>query len=372
MRLPKLHLTKIKITGLAFLLTLAAQAFVPFLSMSASAGTLTNTLVRVDRLAQSQTTGGMVCAKSTTASVEAHVQVSFPGNGTQGSNSFGVNTTAGNWTTTTTNLPNGATPWIGVGTATNVSTNTVTFPSGDMVVGTLYCFNFAAASTLSTPTNNGTNLTATVTTQDSTPSTIDSGTYAMTIVGAGADQITVNATVNPTFSMSLVGPSGQTDSLGTLTTGAVATSASTFIVATVSTNAANGWYLWGKDSNQGLKSASAGNYTIPSNCSSGAGTNSTLSAGTEGYNLGATVTAQGSGSGGTATTTGTGLVFDNAGGTAGKGAGLCSANYQSIATSNGTANAATVTMKNNAAISGVTKPGSDYTDLETFVGAGLF
>lgn len=368
MKLKKLHLTKFRIAGLAFISTMLAQALVPFLIQSASAGTLTNTLVRVDRLAQSQTTGGMVCAKSTTASVEAHVQVSFPGTGTQGSNSFGVNSTAANWTTTTTNLPSGATPWIGIGTATTVSTNTVTFPSGDMVVGTLYCFNFAAASTLSTPTNNGTNLTATVTTQDSTPATVDSGTYAMTIVGAGADQVTVDATVNPTFSMAL---NTTTDHLGTLTTGAVATSPSTFITATVSTNAANGWYLWGKDSQAGLHSTAA-SYTVPSNCSSGAGTNTTLTAGTEGYVLGATVTAQGSGSGGTAATSGTGLVFDNAGGSAAKGAGLCSTNYQTIASSNGTANAAVITMKNNAAISGVTKPGSDYNDLETFVGAGLF
>lgn len=371
MKLPNLHLTKTKIAGLAFLLTLTSQAFVPFLAQSASAGALTNTLVRTDRLAVSQSTGGMVCAKATTTATEAHVQVSFPGNGTQGASSFGVNSTAANWTTTTTNLPNGASAWIGIGTATNVTTNTVTFPSGDLVVGTLYCFNFASTSTLTTPTGSGTNLTGTVTTQDSTPATIDSGTWATTIVAAGADQITVTATVNPTFSMSLVGPSGQTDALGTLTTGAVATSASTFIVATVSTNAANGWYLWGKDSQAGLHSTNA-SYTIPSNCSGGAGTNSTLSAGTEGYNLGATISAQGSGSGGTAATSGTGLVFDNAGGTAGKGAGLCSTNYQTIAVSNGTANGATVTMKNNAAISGVTKPATDYTDLETFVGAGLF
>ncbi|HET7827550.1 MAG TPA: hypothetical protein VFK97_01650, partial [Candidatus Saccharimonadales bacterium] len=252
-------------------------------------------------------------------------------------------------------------------TATAVSGATVTFPSGDMVVGTLYCFNFGSSSTLTTPTGSGTNLTGTVTTQDSTPSTIDSGNWAVTIVGAGADQVTVSATVNPSFSMSL---STTTDALGTLTTGAVATSSSA-IQATISTNAANGWYLWGKDSQAGLRSTTAA-YTIPSNCSSGAGSNSTLTAGTEGYNLGATVFAQGTGSGGTAATSGTGLVFDNASGTAGKGAGLCSTNYQTIANSNGTANAAKINMLNNAAISGVTKPGTDYTDLETFVSAGLF
>lgn len=367
MKYKNLRFSKTKIAAASFGLALALQALVPFLSPSASAGTLTNTLVRIDRLAQSQTTGGMVCAKPTTASTEAHVQVTFPGNGTQGATSFGVNGTAANWTTTTTNLPSGATAWIGIGTATNVTGATVTFPSGDLVVGTLYCFNFASSSTLSTPTSNGTNLTGSVTTQDSTPATIDSGNWAVTIVGANLDEVTVSATVNPAFSMSL---NINSDNLGTLTTGSVATS-STAIQALISTNAANGWYLWGKDSQAGIHSTTAA-YTIASNCSGGAGTNGTLTAGTEGYNLGATVGTQGSGSGGTAATSGTGLVFDNAAGTAGKGAGLCSTNYQTIANSNGTANGARIDMKNNAAISGVTKPATDYSDIETFVGAGLF
>src|SRR5579862_3018540 len=213
MKFKKPQVTKFRLAGAVFAMALVAQAAVPLLIPSVSAGTLTNTLVRVDRLAQSQATGGMVCAKSTTTAVEAHVVVTFPGNGTQGSNSFGVNTTAANWTTTTTNLPNGATAWIGIGTATNVTGAAVTFPSGDMVGGTLYCFNFAAASTLSTTTNNGTNITTTVTTQASTPATIDTGHYALTIVGANADQVTVSATVNPSFSMSL---STNSDNLSTL------------------------------------------------------------------------------------------------------------------------------------------------------------
>jgi hypothetical protein len=298
MRYIHMKYTKPRIAGALFALALVLQAAVPFLISSASAGSLTNTLVRVDRLAASQATDGMVCAKSTTTAVEAHVQVTFPGTGTAGATSFGVNATAANWTTTTADLPSGATAWIGIGTATAVSGATVTFPSGDMVVGTLYCFNFAAASTLSTPTAAAAGLLGSVTTQD-------------------------------------------------------------------------GSYLWGKDSQAGLHSTTA-SYTVNSNCSGGAGTNSTLTAGTEGYNLGASVFAQGSGSGGTAATSGTGLVFDNTAGTAAKGAGLCSTNYQTIANSNGTANAAQIHMLNNAAISGVTKAASDYTDLETFVGAGLF
>jgi hypothetical protein len=361
MKLQKLHLTKNRIAALAFGAALAAQAFVPFLAPSASAGALTNTLVRFDRLAQSQSTGGMVCAKPATASVEAHVQVTFPGTGTQGANSFGVNSTAGNWTTTTTNLPSGASAWLGIGTATAVSGATVTFPSTDLVVGTLYCFNFASSSTLSTPTSNGTGLTGSVTTQDSGPATIDTGNYGVQIVGANLDQITVSATVNPTFSMALSSPN---DALSTLAAGSV-TPSPTPRTATVNTNAANGWYLFGKDSASGLNSATASN-TISTNCSAGAGTNTTLSAGTAAFNTSAAATSQ---TGGTGTVT-IAPVF--VGGSLGRGGGLCSTNYQTVASSSGSADTSIVTLTNNAAISNITKPASDYQDIETFVGAGLF
>lgn len=351
----KLYLTKTRIAGLVFMLALTLQAVVPFLTPSASAGTLLNTLVRFDRLSQSQQTTGTVCAKTSAVNgTEASVKVTFPTGFTLG--------TAANFTVDTTNTgwPTGATAWLGINTATNVTSQDVTFPSSDLATSTLYCFNWINSAAVQTGTAGA--YSGSVTTQASGPTTVDSGTYATTIVGTGADQVTVSATVNPTFSMSL---STTTDALGTITTGAVKTSA-TPIQATVSTNAANGWYLWGKDTNHGLNSATA-SYTIGSNCSGGTGSNSTLAAGTEGYNLGATVNAQGSGSGGT---TSIATVFD--GTAAGQGGGLCSTGYQTIASSTGTANAAKVDMKNNAAISGVTKPATDYTDLETFVGAGLF
>jgi len=361
MKYRNLHLTKTKLAGAFFAMTLALQAFVPFLLPSASAGTLTNTLVRFDRLSQGVATTGTVCAMPTTVGTESTVAVTFP-------TGFTVSTTAANWGTNTTSSgygwPSGAVAWLTTGTSGNVGSaaatsavgQTVTWGSSDLTVGTLYCFNWTTTTGLTSVGTAG-NYSGSVATN------IDTGNYAVTTVGANADQVTVTATVNPTFSMSL---SANSDALGTITTGAVKTSGSP-IQATVSTNASNGWYMWGKDSSAGLNSTTA-SYTIPSNCSSGAGTNTTLSAGTEGYNLGATVNTQGSGSGGTTSIAG---VFD--GSSTGQGGGLCStAGYQTIASSTGTANAAKVDMKNNAAISGVTKPATDYQDVETFVGAGLF
>jgi hypothetical protein len=356
MKLPELHLTKTKIAGLAFGLTLAGQAFVPFLAQSASAGSLLNTMVRFDRLAQSQQTTGTVCAKTSAVNgTEASVKVTFPTGFTLG--------TAANFTVDTTNTawPAGATAWLGINTATDVATQDVTFPSSDLATSTLYCFNWTNTAAVQTGTAG--NYSGSVTTQASGPADIDSGNYTVTTVGAGADQVTVNATVNPTFSMTL---SSNLDNLPTLDTAAVKTSTSA-IQAQVSTNAANGWYIWGKDGNSpsGLHSTTA-SYTIPSNCSGSAGSNSTLSTNSEGFNLGATVSDQGSGSGGT---TSVAAVF--AGGSLGKGGGLCTS-YQTIASSTGTANAAVIDMKNSASISGVTKPATDYQDIETFVGAGLF
>jgi len=356
MHIHKLQLTKNKAVSLGLGLMLLAQALVPVLSPAASAASLTSTYVRLDRLA----TGGAgpVRLVFTTASAGAtSASIDFSSSWT--SNSGQVNATqavsSGACATETgaTALPGSITA---AGSGSTITISSITALSAT----TSYCVDLTSSTAVTNPSAGTYTFTVTVGS--------DSTTVATTIVGAGADQVTVSASVNPSFSMSL---STTTDSLGTIATNAVKTSSSA-IQATINTNAANGWYLWGKDSNAGLKSTTAGNYTIPSNCASNAGTNTTLSAGTEGYNLGATVGTQGSGSGGTAATSGAGLVFDNAGGTAGKGAGLCSTNYQAIATSNGTANGARIDMKNNAAISGVTKPATDYTDLETFVGAGIF
>lgn len=339
----------IQVTPLALALAfLTSVILVTFVSVRmANAAALTQSFVRFDRMKISTGTTGTVCAKPTTAATETTVQVTFPTGYTLGA--FGT------FTTSTTNLswPATATAWLGINTATNVTGQVVTFPSGDLVVGTLYCFNWtntAAVTVKSTPTANN---SGTITTRDSVPATIDTAGFSTASISD--DQIIVTATVPQTFSFAL---SGNTDALGTLTTGSV-TSSPTPRTATVNTNAKNGWTVWARDSNTGLSSASASS-TIASTTP---GTTSTLVAGTEGFNTG--VAQSQSGGSGTISVT---PAYANGATT---GAGL-DTTLRALATSNGTANNAVLTLTNHIAIDATTSAASDYTDTITVVGAGLF
>ncbi len=312
------------------------------------AAALTQVLVRFDRMKISTATTGTVCAKPATTATEATVTVSFPTGYTLGS--------AANFTVDTTNTawPTGGTAWPSIATATTVSSQDVTFPSGDLTVGTLYCFNWTNSAAVTTKSSATSSNLGSVTTQATGPSDIDTAQFATATIAD--DQIVVTATVPSTFSFAL---SGNTDALGTLGTGAV-TASPTPRTATVNTNAKNGWMVWAKDANTGISSAAASK-TIASTTP---GTNSTLSAGTEGYNTGVTQT-QAAGSG--TVTVATPFV----GGSTGKGGGL-DTSLRSLASSNGTADTAVLTLTNNVAIAPTTAAATDYTDTITVVGAGLF
>jgi hypothetical protein len=331
--------------GLAFLATLLTTSL---LIAHSSAAQLQRTFVRFDRMRTSTATTGTVCAQPATVATEASVQVTFP-------TGYTVSTTAGNWTVNTTNLawPSGATAWLGIGTATTAAGQVVTFPSSELTVGTLYCFNWTNTAALTTSASATNNNSGTITTRTSVPATIDSSNYATATIAD--DQIVVTATVPQSFSFAL---SGNTDSLGSLSTGAVANSP-TPRTATVNTNAKNGWMVWANSANAGLSSAAA-SATIPSTTP---GTNSTLSAGTAGYNTGVTQT-QASG-------TGTITVAVPFVGGANQGGGL-DTSLRALATSNGTAGNAVLTLTNNVAISSTTPAATDYTDTITVIGAGLF
>lgn len=313
-----------------------------------SAAALTQTFVRFDRMKISTPTTGTVCAKSTTVAVENDVQVVFP-------TGYTVSTTVGNWTVNTTNLawPTGGTAWPGIGTATAAVTQTVTFPSTDLVVGTLYCFNWTNTAALSISAGASASNSGSITTRTITPTNIDSSNYSTASIND--DQIVVTATVPQSFSFAL---SGNTDALGTLATGSVVSS-SPARTATVNTNAKNGWYVWARDTNTGLASASA-SATIASTTP---GSNSTLIAGTAGFNTGVT-SSQTSGTG----TIGVATAFV---GGASTGGGL-DTSLRTLASSNGTAGNAVLTLTNNVAIDSITPAASDYTDTITVVGAGLF
>jgi hypothetical protein len=351
-----MHLTKNQKTFNFSLIAIAfISAFVIFnLSQVSHAASLGQVFVRFDRMQISTATTGTICVNPATVATEASVIVGFPTGYTLG--------IASTFTTSTTNLswPTGGTAWPGIGTATNVTGQNVTFPSTDLTVGTLYCFNWTNSAAVQVKSSASASNLGTITTQTSVPATIDTAQYATASITN--DQVVVTATVSPAFSFAL---SGNTDALGTLSSSSVIASPSPQS-ATVNTNAKNGWMVWAKDSNAGLTSAAASK-TIPSNCSAGAGTNSTLSSATEAYNTGTTKTQVG----GSGTIT-LNAIFDNTSATLGKGGGLCSTNLQTLATSNGSADTAVITLTNNVAIKASTPAATDYTDTITVVGAGLF
>lgn len=326
------------------------SALIPvFLNRAANAASLSSVSVRFDKMKISTPTTGTVCAKPTSTATEADVQVVFP-------TGYTVSTTVGNWTvnTTNTNWPTGGTAWIGINTATAASGQTVTFPSGDLTAGTLYCFNWTNTTALSISGSASSSNSGSVTTRTSVPVAIDTSPFSTASIAD--DQIVVTASVPQSFSFAL---SANTDSLGTLSSGSI-TSSPTPRTATVNTNAKNGWMIWAKDSNTGLSSALASK-TIASTTP---GTNSTISAAAEGYNTG--ITSSQVGGSGTIT-----VATPFVGGVSGKGGGL-DTTLRTLASSNGTADTAVITLTNNATIGVLTPAATDYTDTITVVGAGLF
>lgn len=322
-----------------------------WINQMADAASLSEVMVRIDRMKVNTYTSGVVCAKPTSAATEASVRVTFP-------TGFAVSTTTTDWavsTATTTGWPAGAQAWIGIAQpSTSPSGQVVTFVSGNLTEDTLYCFNWTNNTTaLRTPLAASATLTGTVTTRSGVPADIDTATFTTNAIDD--DQIQVSATVPQTFTFEL---SDITDDLGTLDIGSVSSSPTPRTV-TINTNSKTGWQIWARDANGGLSSATA-TKTISSSSRP-----STLASGAEGYNLGVTMD-QGTG-GGTATVD---AGFDT-GVTQYKGGGL-DTTLRTLVSSNGTAQDAVATLTNNASISALTPAAADYTDTITVVGAGLF
>lgn len=307
---------------------------------SASAASLTQVLVRFDRMKAATATTGTVCAKSGSTG-QTSVTVTFPVGYTVGASAT--------WATSTANLawPATAAAWPTIQATGTAAGQAVTFTSGSLTAGNLYCFNWTNTAALTVGSAGA--YSGTVATN------IDSATPFATAAIAD-DQIAVSASVAPSFTFAI---SANTDNLGQLSTGSVSSSP-TPRTATVNTNAKNGWYIWAKDATTGLNSASAAT-TIASTTP---GSNSTLAAGSEGYNTGVTSSQTG----------GSGVISVAAafvGGSTGKGGGL-DTTLRTLASSTGTANNAVLTLTNNASISSLTAPATDYTDTISIVGAGLF
>lgn len=338
-------------TGTFFSVLFGAVLFT-ILAPAAHAAQLTQAYLRLDRMVASTATGGTVCAQWTTvAGTDAKIKVTFP-------SGFTVGSTAGNWTVTTTNLPDGATAMPGISTATNVSGQVVTFPISDISsAATLYCFNFANNTTLTTSTA-GDDLTGNIQVTTSADAEIDIGNYATSIVSD--DQISITATVPSTFSVSF---SANSQALGTLSSSSVISGSGVGI--TIGTNAANGWIGWVTSANAALDSATTGDSIATTGTVDD--TPSTLSSGTEGYVLDADLTTDsGSGGSGTVTIDAEYLGADTSSG------GALSTTFTEFASADGPTDGDVITLIPRVAISGLTQAASDYTDTLTVVVAGIF
>lgn len=163
------------------------------LSPKAYASNFTTSYLRLNNQQINAPLSGTVCAQASSAGtgVENSVAVVFPAD-------FTISGNTSNWTTSTSNLPAGATAWPGISANANaVSGQTVTFTSSDLTAATLYCFNFTASSS-TTASSAGNDKTGTITTKNSSGSIIDSATYALSIVSN--NQISVTASVDPQVS----------------------------------------------------------------------------------------------------------------------------------------------------------------------------
>lgn len=345
--------SKRTLTRSRFLLTIMlvlALVAAPFIQAStASAAPLTNTLVRFNRIKISSPTTGTVCAKPATASAETRVDVTFPNSYTLGVfGTFVVDTTV------TTGWPVNGVAWTGIGTATAVNSQTVTFPSGDLVLNSnIYCFNWTNSAAVTTQGSaSALNIGSVTTYVGASP--LDTAQYATPTITD--DQIAVTATVQSIFSFAL---STNADALGILNSAIINTS-SPGTTATVSTNATNGWMVWARDTNGSLSSVSTGD----SISTTSVGANATLVAGTRGYNTGVTAGSVGAGAAATpsAAYIGTG---------SGQGGGLDST-LRMVASATAPSHLATMLIKNNVTLNSTVLAASDYTDTITVVGGGLF
>ena len=335
---------------------LSVGAFVAYAgTASAATANFTDVSVRLDRMKASTATGGTVCAKPVTAATETNVKVTFPSGFTLGAfGTWAINTTE------TVKWPYSASPWEGTPAATGVNGQTVTISSGDLTVGTTYCFNFTAGLTTGTA---GDSQIGSITTNGGAAD-IDSSQFALSIVTD--DQVVISAQVTPIFTFAL----NKTADAFTTPLSPSAIVSTTGTTGTIQTNADSGWVAWVKSSGK-LASASTGAEiaTIGTTTDDSA---EALTNGTNGYGLDVTTTQHGAGTydgdGVVSQLSGYGKEYDGSATTV----GTLSTTFQPIAASSGTTNGDTVTLTERATISAVTPAAMDYTDTLTVIAAGRF
>lgn len=340
--------------ALALALTLGLNALIPSM---ADAGALTNTYLRLGRMSAATTTSvRLVFSTSPTVATEDNIRINFNGtDATQWTTAGAVNATQ-TASSASCAAETGATAVPGILTAAG-ATGVVTI-SGvtNLTASTAYCVDLTSATAVTTPAAG--EFHPIITTQAST-TVIDQAIVALRVVSN--DSITVTANVPPTFNFQL--DSNTTAFTTDLTPGTkTQTTARTF---TVNTNAKVGWVAWLRNADtNGLYSAGVAKDIAPT--TPGTAVNVDAAPSTEQYVWGASALSQGTGAG----TTTLSAAYDATGAT-NDGSGVDNS-YRAVATSNGTAASAVVTLTASATISGITPAASDYTDIIQVIGAGNF
>lgn len=361
-----LSLRKISIVLLIAILVLIVSPYLP--ANKAQAAPLTEASIRLDRMGASIAANGtnakiLVVVKPASTATEANFKITWPDST---ANAFTVDGTAGNHTTSTTGLPatyhgEALSSWPTIGaTASSVTDNgnttDVEYSSGDLTAGTLYGFWITGGITNPSNGNAGTK-SVILTTETSGPAAIDTQTVAVDTVGTNSDQVTLTASVDPSFNFAL---SGSSIALGTLSTSARSTGN---VTVDVDTNANNGWIAWMRSEGAAATLASAS--TSDSISSTNTGSCVTATIGSKGYVVDVNAVA-GSNAGGALTVATEYDCTDNQAG------GVISTTYEQIADRTGVVDSDTLTLTAVVTISPTTKAATDYTDTWEVVGAGDF
>lgn len=332
-------------------LTVSLLAVCFVLSSHVSAGVLSPSYIRLNRMSAAATTNFRVVFKTASAGATS-VAINFNGaDSTTWTGSSGSVATTQTVSSASCASETGATALPGTLAASGSgSTVTVTGVTA-LSTATSYCVDLTSATAVTNATANEYHPTITVGS--------DSTTVALRTISN--DQYVVNATVSPTFNFVLSGSSDNFTS--PLSSGSVVSTSG--VTATINTNAKSGWMVWAKDLNSGLLSSSQSK-TVGSTTT---GSAATLSSGNEGYVFALTNIAQGSGAG----TASPATAYDGtaSGGSNTNGSGLDSALRQ-VASSTGTASNAVLTFKARAAVAATTPAATDYTDTITLIGAGSY
>ncbi len=348
---------KINITKYLFLLVGLLMAVSVVMPAIVLAGDLSSAYIRLGRMRTgTSSTVRVVFTTSADATTENNLTVNF--NGTDSVSWTGSGGSV-NATQTISSVScvseTGASALTGTPAASGSGAVVTVSGLSNLAASTSYCFDLTSTTAVTLPSA-GEYHPVISTRQDSTVR--DTAVVAVRVVSD--DQVTVTATVPPTFTFQL--DSNSTAFTDVLSPGLKRqTNARTI---TVNTNAKTGWVAWLKNNDaNGLYSSTTSSNIAPT--TPGTAVDVELAASTEQYVWGVSSLSQGSGVGVTTIP----AAYDARGSNEGSGVDQT---YRQIAASNGTAADAVVTFLASATISGITPAAGDYVDVIEVIGAGQF